>query len=211
MSLRVAKHLLMAPSRGMQVAATAASTCGGFPCSICGLRLTNPRELGTHILTEHCDDKTTKRAAAAATPNKSKRAKKLKGTPSFGKRAVNGSPTWSTVCVEGAPTGMATPIPDALKAIQAPLPALVRSRRSSASVAKVQQHQQRNRRRGMIISASGGAAASTVRLHRAPTDVELRQKFIIDRDASMSASSSDANTTGSKYTCLLCAKVYSSR
>ena len=125
-----------------------------FPCSICDSTFSNPRDLGTHILSAHCDEGDDSQGQESADDKPQEAANKADKAP------LN----WSTVSVDGA-----TPIPDALKAIQAP--------------------------------AAIQAAPTVIALPRPPTQEEMQQKFMMQKQ-------SDFTT---KYTCLLCSKVYTSR
>jgi predicted nucleic acid-binding Zn-ribbon protein/DNA-directed RNA polymerase subunit RPC12/RpoP len=83
------------------VSASADSSKASFPCSICESSFNNPRDLGRHILSDHCDEDADEMHIDEEVEDQ---------------QEDPGAPTdWSTVSVEAA-----TPIPDALKAIQAP-------------------------------------------------------------------------------------------
>lgn len=122
-----------------------------FPCSICESRFPNPRDLGTHILSEHCDDKQT----SPKSPQPPEVAPLTKKSPSLGAHFMN----WSTASQE------ATPIPAAVKAIQMPLGEPKNIVVSGPIMT--------------TFAAPNPPIGNVITLPRPPTAEEQKQKFII--------------------------------
>ena len=85
---------------------------GDFPCSICDKRLKSPRDLGTHILKDHCED------SANGTKKEPKRMPPQTAPPPS---AMPPPPPPRPVTNLSSLGFVATPIPAAVKAIVAPV------------------------------------------------------------------------------------------
>ena len=155
---------------------------GKFPCSICETSFSNPRDLGKHILTDHCNDDDDDEADANEIEDQ---------------KSTSVSPQPSN---HGFGNGLGTIIEahlDPGKSIIMAVDPLEHGDMSDYAEPETS-----------LIIEDVTSSVSLANLPRSPTSDEQKQKFMIASSASASPSTEPPS---SRYICLVCGKAYTSR
>jgi len=156
---------------------------GKFPCSICDAAFSNPRDLGTHILTDHCDQENEDDDLR----EKSSKKRKL---------SIEDEPS-SPFLFNNNNGGTNSIIEAHLDPHKSIIMAVDPLEHGDINIEPV---------------TSSAGTVSLANLPRDPTPDEQKQKFMIHSlSPAPSASPSSPDHSSSRYICLVCGKAYTSR